>query len=255
MRSDKQINQVGQKGRLYITRRIWLPQYPLQQANLWLADRINHHMPKLPLVGNEALERFPELSLLPHSHEAIKEELLQLLEKKEHIPDLYQVHPRDKSIYSPQWRIYILKLWGYEIATNISRCPETMKVVARIPGVHTALFSILDPHSGIPPHEGWAAGVVRCHYPLITPEKREDCFMEVAGHRLCWQEREPLLFDDTRTHSVKNNTSQMRVVLIVDFEPPMPLPLRAFTKLRYHLVRNSEEIRHMCENAAVTQPS
>ncbi len=75
--------------------------------------------------------------------------------------------------------------------------------------------------------------------------------MDVASQRLCWQEREPLLFDDTRTNSVKNNTSQTRVVLIVDFDSPMPFPLSAFTKLRYHLVRNSEEIRHMCENALV----
>ncbi len=245
------MNQVGQKGRLYITSRIWLPQSPLQKANLWIAERINNYMPKLPLVGNEALELFPELSWLPRSHETIKAELLQLLERKENIPNLYQVHPRAIRIYSPQWKIYILKLWGHEILTNISRCPETIKIIARIPGVHTALFSILEPYSAIPPHKGWATGVVRCHYPLITPENPEDCFMEVVGHRLCWQEREPLLFDDTRTHSVKNNSSRMRVVLIVDFEPPLPFPVRAFTKLRYNLVRNSEEIRHMCENAAV----
>ncbi len=245
------MNQVGQKGRFYITSRIWLPQSPLQKANLWISEIIIRHMPKLPLVGKAALEFFPELSWLTRSHEAIKKELFHLLENQEKIPDLYQVHPRDKSIYSPEWKIYILKLWGHEIPANIGRCPETMKAIARIPGVHTALFSILEPHSGIPPHEGWAAGVVRCHYPLMTPDNWEDCFMDVAGHRLCWQEREPLLFDDTRTHSVENKTSQTRVVLIVDFETPLPFPLSAFTKLRYHLVRNSEEIRHMCENAAV----
>lgn len=245
------MNTVGQEGRLYITRHIWLPQAPLEQANLRMAERLNQQMPPLPLVGEEALARFPELSWLQRQHEQIKAELSQILTRKAVIPDLYQLHPRDKSIASPQWQTYILKLWGCEIPLNTSRCPETMKVIERIGGVHTALFSILDPHSGIPPHQGWAAGVVRCHYPLMTPEKTEDCFINIAGQSFSWQEGEPLLFDDTREHWVKNNTSQMRVVLIVDFEPPLPLALKAFCQFRYYFVRNSEEIRHMCEKATV----
>jgi ornithine lipid ester-linked acyl 2-hydroxylase len=67
-----------------------------------------------------------------------------------------------------------------------------------------------------------------------------------------WRECEPLLFDDTYAHSVDNDTDELRAILIVDFEPRMSLLLDAFMKVRYILVRRSEEIRMICDRATVS---
>src|SRR5262249_28321232 len=152
----------------------------------------------LPLAGDEALGRFPALRELQQSHDAIKAELLGLLEFKQDIPTLDQIHPRDHIIASAGWRTFVLRLWGEAIPLNAARCPRTLAAIAAIPGAHSAVFSILDGDSEIPEHRGWAAGVVRCHYPLITPDRTEECYIAIEDRPYSWDEGRPLLFDDTR---------------------------------------------------------
>lgn len=120
-----------------------------------------------------------------------------------------------------------------------------------MPGVHAVLFWILDPHSTIPRHRGWATGVVRLHYPLIVPRNWRRCQIQIEDVAHPWREREPLLFDDAYAHSVDNDINELRAVLIADFESRMSLLLEAFTRLRYVIVRRSEEIRTICDRAAV----
>lgn len=112
------------------------------------------------------------------------------------------------------------------------------------------MFSILTPGASIPPHRGWAAGVVRCHYSLITPWDHEQCSIDIEGTRHTWQEGEPFVFDDTRRHSVRNATDDIRVVLIVDFEPPFLLARKVYSRARYHVIRRSAEIREICARAS-----
>ena len=49
---------VGQKGRFYLTKNIWLPQEPIEKLNLKMSDMILRRMPKLPLGGDDALRCF-----------------------------------------------------------------------------------------------------------------------------------------------------------------------------------------------------
>ena len=129
-----------------------------------------------------------------------------------------------------------------------------MAAINKIPGVHTALFSILHGFAEIEPHRGSAAGVVRFHYPLIVPTEPEKCWIEIGGHHFFWKEGEPLVFDDTREHWVKNQTDQTRVVLIIDFNANMPFPVNLYTGLRYNLVRRSAEVKKVIERAAIGVP-
>ncbi len=59
--------------------------------------------------------------------------------------------------------------------------PDTMAAINKIPGVHSALFSILAGRAEIEPHRGSAAGVIRFHYPLIVPKEPEKCWIEIGG--------------------------------------------------------------------------
>lgn len=247
-------SKVGQKGRLYLTRNIWVPQQPIEDFNLKMSDMILRRMPKLPLGGEDALRAFPVLGELKKSHDKIKADLQYLLSHHEEIPALHEIHPRDLFVPGRAWRTFLLKLYGHEITENTAAVPDTYEAVSRIPGVHSALFSILAGGAEIEPHRGSAAGVIRFHYPLIVPKEPEKCWLEIGGHHFYWQEGVPIVFDDTREHWVKNQTEETRVVLIIDFNATMPFPVNVYTGLRYHLIRRSAETMAIRERAAIGVP-
>ncbi len=136
METDKNSN-VGQKGRFYLTKHIWLPQEPIENLNLKMSDMILRRMPKLPLAGDEARRAFPALDELKKSHDKIKADLQYLLSHHEEIPALHEVHPRDLYVPGRAWRTFLLKLWGHEIKENTAAVPDTYAAISRIPGVHT----------------------------------------------------------------------------------------------------------------------
>jgi beta-hydroxylase len=247
-------SNVGQKGRFYLTKHIWVPQEPIENFNLRLSDMILKRMPKLPLSGENALRVFPVLAELKKSHAKIKADLEYLLSHHEEIPALHEVHPRDLYVPGRAWRTFMLKIWGHAVEQNTAAVPDTYEAICRIPGVHTALFSILAGGAEIEPHRGSAAGVIRFHYPLIVPKEPENCWIEIGGHHFHWEEGEPLVFDDTREHWVKNQTEETRVVLIIDFNADMPFPVNLYTNLRYNVIRRSAEIKAVYERAAIDVP-
>src|SRR5580704_11094784 len=94
METEKNPN-VGQKGRFYLTKNIWLPQEPIEKLNLKMSDMILRRMPKLPLGGDDALRLFPVLGEPTKSHDKITADLQYLLSQHEGIPALHEVQPRD----------------------------------------------------------------------------------------------------------------------------------------------------------------
>ena len=96
--------------------------------------------------------------------------------------------------------------------------------------------------------------MIRFHYPLIVPKRSGECWIEIGGHHFFWKEGEPLVFDDTREHWVKNQTEETRVVLIIDFDANMPFPVNLYTTLRYNLIRHSTEVKAVRERAAIGVP-
>ncbi len=247
-------SKAGQKGRFYLTKHIWVPQEPIENFNLKMSDLILRHMPKLPVGGEEAFKAYPVLNELRKDHDKIKADLRYVLGYREEIPTLNDVHPRDLFVPGRGWLTFMLKIWGHEIKENTAAVPDTYAAISRIPGVHSALFSILAPRAEIVPHRGPAAGVVRYHYPLIVPDEPEKCWIEIGGHHFYWEEGVPLVFDDTREHWVKNQTDQTRVVLIVDSDADMPFPVNLYTAVRYYGIRYSTEMRTVVERAAIGVP-
>ena len=245
---------IGQKGRFSLTKHIWVPQQPIEDFNLKMSDMILRNMPKLPLAVEDAMRSFPILGELKKSHAKIKADLDYLLSHHEEIPALHEVHPRDLYVAGRAWRTFLLKLMGHDVKENAAAVPDTMAAINKIPGVHTALFSILHGRAEIEPHRGSAAGVVRFHYPLIVPSEPEKCWIEIGGHHFFWEEGKPLVFDDTREHWVKNQTDETRVVLIIDFDARMPFPVNLYTGLRYNLIRRSAEVKKVVERASIGVP-
>ena len=129
------------------------------------------------------------------------------------------------------WKSFFLLLLGARVDANCAVCPRTTELLQQIPGVETAFFSILKPGKHIPPHRGPYNGLLRYHLALIVPEPRERCRIRVDEQWAHWEEGKSLIFDDTLTHEVFNDTTERRVVLFVDFRRPLRFPISLLNRL------------------------
>src|SRR5208282_4291564 len=93
---------------------------------------------------------------------------------------------------------------------NCARCPETVRVLQRIPGMKSAMFSILAPRKHIPEHRGMYKGVLRYHLGLIVPGSEGSCRIRVGNDVRCWKEGKSLIFDDSHPHEVWNDCGSYR---------------------------------------------
>src|SRR5262249_21578453 len=110
-------------------------------------------------------------------------------------------------------------------------CPRTAALMVQIPGMKTAMFSILSPRKHILDHRGPYKGVLRYHLGLIVPREAQACRIRVGDDVRIWQEGKSLIFDDTFNHEVWNDTDETRVVLFVDVLRPRPQPESPINKL------------------------
>jgi aspartyl/asparaginyl beta-hydroxylase (cupin superfamily) len=87
-----------------------------------------------------------------------------------------------------------------------------------IPGAGpNAMFSLLAPHTTIPPHVGVNNSRLVCHLPLVVPE---GCWFRVGAETRHWRCGEAFVFDDTIEHEAANPSDQLRVVFIFDVWHP-----------------------------------
>lgn len=160
------------------------------------------------------------------SWQKVRAELDEVMKFRDAMPSFQDIVKEVGNIQGDdQWKTFFLKGVGMECEENARRCPETMKVLEKIPGCTTGFFSILSPHKHIPPHRGPWAGVLRLHLGLMVPEPAHQCRIRIGDQVHAWQEGRALVFDDTFNHEVWNDTEGYRVVLFVDFKRPMRAPL------------------------------
>jgi len=60
----------------------------------------------------------------------------------------------------------------------------------------------------------------RVHLPLLVPAKLPDCGFKVLNKEISWHEGIPFAFCDAHLHLAWNNTSEKRIVLILDIIRP-----------------------------------
>src|SRR5690606_9679173 len=75
------------------------------------------------------------------------------------------------------------------------------------------VFSLLQPHTQIPPHTGSSNARLIGHLPLIIPEK---CRFRVGNETREWKMGEAFIFDDSIEHEAWNDSDEIRVVMIFD---------------------------------------
>jgi len=180
------------------------------------------------LVGEEAffpLERFPWIEHVEQHWEVIREELEGVLEDHEGLPNFQDISKDQIEITDDdRWKTFFLYGYGFEAELGVQMCPRTAALMREIPGMTTAMLSILSPRKHILDHRGPYKGVLRYHLGLIVPEQKEQCRIRVGDEIRHWEEGKSMVFDDTFNHEVWNDTDETRVVLFVDVLRPLPFP-------------------------------
>jgi ornithine lipid ester-linked acyl 2-hydroxylase len=195
-------------------------------------ERLNRTCARLgnPCVYDTAA--FPWAAGLEREWRAVRAELDRIMVRKAELPNVQDITADAASLsHDSDWKIFPLIAYGIRSQPNIERCPETWRIVQGIPGLTTAMFSILEPRKRLPPHRGPYNGVLRLHLGLLVPEPRERLTIRVGAELRHWQEGRVLIFDDAYEHEVWNESSQVRVVLFVDFAKPLRFPANLLNRL------------------------
>lgn len=176
----------------------------------------------------------------------IRGELDNVLLKLEDVPNFQDIQVEQQNLTEgDDWKTFIFCGYQAPCEANLLRCPETAKILESIPGLVSAMFSILKAGKHIPPHEGPYNGVLRVHLGLIIPEG--DCGIIVGESERGWTEGRCLVFDDTFDHEAWNFTGENRVVLFLDIERPLDPPLSYLNRLAIRIIRKSAFIQAALE--------
>lgn len=201
------------------------------------------HYPFLP--ADEFFDRhhFPWMAGIEAQTPAIRAELAALLEDPGDAlrPYVRMEAGTPESIWSPldnrlDWGACFLWEYGEPNQPVLDRCPATAAALAAIPGAHipgrspSAFFSLLKPHTRIPPHTGVTNTRAIVHLPLIVPP---GCGFRVGGETRAWEEGKAFAFDDTIEHEAWNDSDRLRAVLIFDVWNPHLTPREQDLLTRY----------------------
>jgi aspartate beta-hydroxylase len=189
------------------------------------------HVPRLPAIPFFDRDMFPWVDALEAETETIREELSALLSQPDagfkpyvaYAPGT-PVNQWDELNHSQRWSSYFLWRNGEPVEEAQARCPRTVAALstvemADIPGLcPNAMFSALAPHTHIPPHTGETNARLVVHLPLIVPAH---CRYRVGFEQREWKVGEVLIFDDSIEHEARNDSDELRVVLIFDVWNPL----------------------------------
>jgi aspartyl/asparaginyl beta-hydroxylase (cupin superfamily) len=194
------------------------------------AEPTNFHFPGLAEVEFPDRSLFPWIEALEAATPAIAAELAAVMaaERAELVPYVQYgatvpMRQWKELNHSLDWTAIHLLLRGERVEANARHCPQTMALIATLPQPQlpgyapNAMFSLLAPHTHIPPHHGVANFRLVCHLPLVLPGK---CWFRCGEERREWRMGEAFVFDDTIEHEAANESDQLRVVLIVDIWNP-----------------------------------
>jgi aspartyl/asparaginyl beta-hydroxylase (cupin superfamily) len=213
------------------------------------AEKLNLKYSK---VGNPPVydnATFPWVAEIEREWHLIRAELDKVLQRQEELPSFHEISTDVQTISKDtRWKTFFLAGYGLTSEQNIKQCPETWRIVQKIPGLKTAMFSIFEPGKHLPPHRGPYNGVLRLHLGLIVPEPRDKLGIRVDKQICHWEEGKALVFDDAYNHEAWNHTDKTRVVLFVDFVKPLRFPANLINWLLLNIAVFTPFIREGLDN-------
>src|SRR3954454_10280564 len=172
----------------------------------WILDRLDRLVARASLIGNAPVldpGDFAWTRSLEAGYPAMRAELDQLLVRRDALPNFQDISTDQATITDDdRWKTYFLYGFGHRSDANCARCPETDRLVGDVPGLQTAMFSILAPGKHIPEHCGPYKGLLRYHLGLKVPQDADRCRIRIGDQFATWSEGTSLMFDDTYEHEV-----------------------------------------------------
>ncbi|HRP73306.1 MAG TPA: aspartyl/asparaginyl beta-hydroxylase domain-containing protein [Luteimonas sp.] len=188
-------------------------------------------VPRLPALTFYDDALFPWMRELESRTDAIKAELQAMLASRgdEFVPYIQYkpgdpVNQWDKLNHSRNWSGFHLYAHGEPVHEHLAQCPRTAETLALVDAVEiaglcpNAMFSALAPGAHIPPHTGETNARLVAHLPLVVPE---GCTFRVGYDTKHWREGKCWVFDDTLEHEARNDSDQLRVILMFDVWNPL----------------------------------
>lgn len=214
--------------------------YGLGRTVVWGLDSLYG---KASIHGDQPFfdaDEFPWIKGVEADWKKVRVELDEILRFRDDLPNFQDISKEQRELTQDDgWKTFFFYAYGVEAEGNCRRCPETVKVLNKIPGMKTAFFSILVPGKRLPPHRGPYKGVLRLHLALLVPEPREASGIRVADETRHWEEGKVMVFDDTFDHEAWNGTDGTRVVLFVDLVRPMRFPVNVLNNVMIRLIAAS----------------
>ena len=188
------------------------------------------YFPNLPVIEFHERGNFPWLDSIEAATDDIRAEMLNVLAQDSaklqpyiSLPETTPLAQWRELNHSRRWSVYYLWREGVAVTENLARCPRTAEALKAwpqcdVPGYSpSAVFSILDAKTRIPPHTGVTNTRLIAHLPLVIPP---GCGFRVGGKRREWQPGKAFVFDDTIEHEAWNDSDVPRAVLIFDIWSP-----------------------------------
>jgi aspartyl/asparaginyl beta-hydroxylase (cupin superfamily) len=189
------------------------------------------HYPRLPAIPFHDRDLFPWLETLETAAPGIQRECVAVMEARVDDFRPYIAFPPGAPVnqwgelnHSRRWSSFFLWRDGVEQEGACAACPETAAVLRDLPMIDqpgfapTALFSVLEPHTRIPPHSGSANTRLLVHLPLVLPGPAR---FRVGNTTRPWQMGKAWVFDDTIEHEAWNDADMPRAILIFDIWNPL----------------------------------
>ena len=158
--------------------------------------------------------------------QAVRAELDDVMQYRDSMPSFQDIVKEVGLIQKDNdWKTYFLKGVGMDCEENAARCPETMKLLEKIPGCTTGLLLhplTAEAHPLTSRRPGPAS--CACTSASWSPSPGSRCASASPTRPACGRRGRCLIFDDTWNHEVWNDTDGYRVVLFVDFERPLRWP-------------------------------
>jgi ornithine lipid ester-linked acyl 2-hydroxylase len=212
-------------------------------------ERLNLRSAKLgnPPVYDNAT--FPWAREIEREWQAIRAELDRVLVRQADLPSFHDISTDVSTISTDAgWKTFFLTGYGHTSANNTALCPETWRIVQKIPGLQTAMFSIFEPGKHLPAHRGPYNGVLRFHLGLKVPNHPDKIAIRVDRQICHWQEGRALIFDDAFEHEAWNHSDETRVVLFVDFNKPLRFPANLINALLLRIAIFTPFIKEGADN-------
>ena len=226
-------------------------------------------LPRLPAFDEEYAD-YGELRPLETGYADVRRECEQLLRVRDQVTDISALGGDYTSggIHTIRWKAFVLKAGSF-IEENCAQAPRTAALLARMPRVYNAFFSILEARQYIRPHWGYYKGFVRYHLGVVIPDDnaRGACWLRVntdradnarrdkslieRGMKYHWRNGRGVVFDDTNLHDAANESDAVRVVLWLDVARKLPPALALYNRALLAALYHETSIRRFRENALV----